>query len=155
MWLELLQHIQSYLAEKNIAEKIYLGADVVTDTNFSGKGAIILSRGEEGKGDKGISRELTVSFYLETWVREDAADFCSGYEKLATLEAVVEESLTALRNEIGALNEDLCVFGNSWQLLDITAVEKRASADSYRPAYGTLYHMEAQIYCLDEHGGIW
>ena len=134
MWYGLLSHLKKQLSENVKKHPVYLGSEIVTQADFGSEGTLIISRGNEEQG----SGELT-----------------DGYKKLADLEAEVEGVLSNFRQSVGELDESVCVFDDIWQILDISVREKRASDESYRPLYGTLYTIEARIYCLDETGGIW
>lgn len=155
MWYGLISHLKKQLSEGVKKHPVYLGSEIVTQADFGSEGTLIISRGNEEQGHTDVQQELLVTLYLETWIKEDSGELTDGYKKLADLEAEVEGVLSNFRKSIGELNENVCIFDDIWQILDISVREKRASDESYRPLYGTLYTIEARIYCLDETGGIW
>ena len=154
MWYELLKHLKNNISE-NFNGNVYIGADIVTQVNYDEGDVIVLSRGFEERGERAEERELVSTVYLETWIRDDSQEFQGGYEKLAELESKVERILSDFRKDIGSLDRDRSVFDSSWQILDISVKEKRASDESLRPLYGTLYVLDIRLYNLDETGGIW
>lgn len=155
MWYGLLSHLKKQLSENVKKHPVYLGSEIVTQADFGSEGTLIISRGNEEQGHSDVQQELLVTLYLEAWIKEDSGELTDGYKKLADLEAEVEGVLSNFRQSVGELDESVCVFDDIWQILDISVRGKKASDESYRPLYGTLYTIEARIYCLDETGGIW
>lgn len=155
MWFGFLKHLHTYLKTNANCKQIEVGNDGVSQSTID-SGVVILSRGYEDRGQENVTEELKLTFYLEAWVREDSNNLINGYKKLSALEADIEQALAKFRQTVGVLDDEWAVYDDVYQVLDLWATEKRASDDSCRPLFGTLYVIKARLYNLNsENGGIW
>lgn len=153
MWFEVLQRIRDKLNESGLSISAKLGALIPQHAEISGAGTIMLVRGSETKNDESMQDELLMTFYLEAWVRDDEAEFESGYSLLAGLEERIEVVLGSIRNSVGALKEDVCVLNCGYQILDICVKQKVGDLDSMRPLLGTQYTIEVRLFNLNQNEG--
>lgn len=155
MWFGFLKHLYTYLKINANCKQVEIGNDRGGQSSID-SGVIILSRGYEDRGQENVTEELKLTFYLEAWVREDSNNLINGYKKLSALEADIEQALAKFRQTVGVLDDEWAVYDDVYQVLDLWATEKRASDDSCRPLFGTLYVIKARLYNLNsENGGIW
>lgn len=153
MWLDVLGYIAEVLRAKQAAGHVIIGGVNPTQAGVDRDGVVILMRGEEAPGDDRVAGGLVVTFYLETWIRDDSPDIRQGYECLRELELRVDEVLTQVRTDIGALNDPM--INDTYQLVDLQVTQKVGDADSLRPLVGTQYTVLATIYDVTDEEGVW
>lgn len=153
MWLDLIDYVAKAFKDARVAKSIIIGGINPTQTEPDEKGVIILMRGEEEPSNERIVNGLSVTLFLEAWVREDDPDVQKGYVRLSALEERIDEVLTQIRTDVGTLENTM--INDKYQLVDIRVTERVGDSDSLRPLLGSQYTIKAIIYDVTEEEGIW
>lgn len=153
MWLDLIDYVAKALRDARAAKTVTIGGINPAQMEVDERGAIILMRGEEEPGDENVVNGLSVTLFLEAWVREDDPDVRNGYVRLSALEAHIDEVFTQIRTDVGALEN--VMINDRYQLVDIRVTGRVGDADSLRPLLGSQYTIKAIIYDVTEEEGIW
>lgn len=153
MWLDLIDYVAKALRDARAAKTVTIGGINPAQMEVDERGVIILMRGEEEPGDENVVNGLSVTLFLEAWVREDDPDVRNGYVRLSALEAHIDEVFTQIRTDVGALEN--AMINDRYQLVDIRVTGRVGDADSLRPLLGSQYTIKAIIYDVTEEEGIW